>query len=64
MRERNSGGLTALFFWGFDLVSTFVGRNPFRYTNPGMILGCFTYNIFTMAAGEIGYSIRKQTSKK
>jgi hypothetical protein len=64
MRERNSGGLTALFFWGFDLVSTFVGRNPFRYTNPGMILGCLAYNIFTMAAGEIGYSIRKQATKK
>ncbi len=64
MRERNSGGLTALFFWVFDLVSTFVGRNPFRYTNPGMILGCLAYNIFTMAAGEIGYSIRKQASKK
>ena len=64
MRERNSGGLTALFFWGFDLVSTFVGRNPFRYTNPGMILACYAYNIFTMAAGEIGYSIRKQASSK
>jgi hypothetical protein len=64
MRERNSGGLTALFFWLFDLVSTFVGRNPFRYTNPGMILACFAYNIFTMAAGEIGYSIRKQASSK
>ncbi len=64
MRERNSDGLTALFFWGFDLVSTFVGRNPFRYTNPGMILACFAYNIFTMAAGEIGYSIRKQASSK
>jgi hypothetical protein len=64
MRERNSGGLTALFFWLFDLVSTFVGRNPFRYTNPGMILACFAYNIFTMGAGEIGYSIRKQASSK
>jgi hypothetical protein len=64
MRERNTGGLTALFFWGFDLVSTFVGRNPFRYTNPGMVLACFAYNIFTMAAGEIGYSIRKQATKK
>jgi hypothetical protein len=64
MRERNSGGLTALFFWLFDLVSTFVGRNPFRYTNPGMVLACFAYNIFTMAAGEIGYSIRKQASSQ
>jgi hypothetical protein len=64
MRERSSGGLIALFFWLFDLVSTFVGRNPFAFRNPGTILACFAYNIFTMGAGEIGYSIRKQTNKK
>ncbi len=64
MRERNSGGLIAAFFWIFDLVSTFIGRNPFRYTNPGMILGCLAYNIFAMAAGEIGYNIRKEANKK
>jgi hypothetical protein len=64
MRERNSVGLIAAFFWIFDLVSTFVGRNPFRYTNPGMILACFAYNIFAMAAGEIGYNIRKEANKK
>lgn len=64
MRERSSGGLIALFFWGFDLVSTFVGRNPFAFSNPGVILGCLAYNLFTMAAGEIGYNIRQQTNKK
>jgi hypothetical protein len=64
MRERNSGGLFALFFWLFDLITTFVGRWPFRYTNPGMILGCLAYNVFTMVAGEMGYSIRSQSQKK
>jgi hypothetical protein len=64
MRERSSGGLFALFFWLFDLITTFVGRWPFRYTNPGMILGCLVYNVFTMVAGEMGYSIRSQSQKK
>ncbi|MBD2683037.1 MULTISPECIES: hypothetical protein [Nostoc] len=61
MKERHSGGLVALFFWVFDLSSTFISRNPFRYTNPGQILACFAYNIVTMASGEIGYTIWRLT---
>ena len=64
MKERQSGGLLALFFWVFDLVTTFYGRNPFRYTNPGMIIACLAYNCMTMFAGETGYAIWKQTKKK
>ncbi|MDZ7960763.1 MAG: hypothetical protein RMY34_23265 [Aulosira sp. DedQUE10] len=63
MRERHTGGGIALFFWVFDLTTTFVGRNPFRYTNPGTIVACFAYNLGSMMAGEIGYSIWKQTKK-
>lgn len=63
MRQRNSGGLTALFFWLFDFCTTFAGRNPFRYTNPSMILACLFYNFATMCAGEIGYSIWKDSKK-
>jgi hypothetical protein len=61
MKERHTGGAIALFFWVLDLTTTFVGRNPFRYTNPGVILACFAYNVASMMAGEIGYSIWKLT---
>lgn len=64
MKERNGGGLIAALFWIGDLVSTFVGRNPFRYTNPIAIIGCLAYNILTMIAGETGYKIWKETSKR
>ncbi|BAY42263.1 hypothetical protein NIES2111_66590 (plasmid) [Nostoc sp. NIES-2111] len=57
MKERHAGGAIALFFWLFDLTTTFVGRNPFAYTDPGQILGCLAYNFTTMMAGEIGYTI-------
>lgn len=63
MRERNSGGLMALFFWGFDIVTTFVSRWPFKYTNPAMILACFVYNVGTMVAGEMGYHIWKHSKE-
>jgi hypothetical protein len=49
------------FFWVLDITTTFVGRNPFRYTNPAAILGCFAYNCASMMAGEIGYNIWKLT---
>ncbi|BAT56937.1 hypothetical protein NOS3756_59490 (plasmid) [Nostoc sp. NIES-3756] len=61
MKERNAGGAIALFFWGFDIITTFVGRWPFRYTDPGAILGCLVYNCISMMAGEIGYNIWKLT---
>lgn len=61
MREHNSGGLIALFFWLFDIVTTFVSRWPFRYTNPGLIVACLAYNFGTMMAGEIGYHIWKHS---
>ena len=63
MKERHTGGALALFFWVFDLTTTFVGRNPFAYTNPGQIIGCLAYNLFTMMSGEIGYSIWRLTKK-
>jgi hypothetical protein len=61
MRERKSGGLLALFFWLFDITTTFVSRWPFKYTNPAMILACLTYNVGTMMAGETGYHIWKHS---
>jgi hypothetical protein len=61
MREHSSGGLIALFFWLFDIVTTFVGRWPFKYTNPSMILACLAYNFGTLMAGEIGYHIWKHS---
>ncbi|RCJ38683.1 hypothetical protein A6770_39460 [Nostoc minutum NIES-26] len=61
MKERHTGGAIALFFWTLDITTTFVGRNPFRYTNPGTILACLAYNFASMMAGEIGYSIWKLT---
>ncbi|MBH8575791.1 hypothetical protein I8752_22870 [Nostocaceae cyanobacterium CENA369] len=61
MKQRHAGGAIALFFWVVDLTTTFVGRNPFRYTNPGAIIACFAYNIVSMMAGEIGFSIWKLT---
>ncbi|MBD2472275.1 hypothetical protein [Nostoc sp. FACHB-145] len=61
LRERYAGGLIALFFWLIDIITTFVGRWPFQYTNPLSIIACFGYNIVAMMAGEIGYSIWKLT---
>lgn len=63
MKERHTGGAIALFFWLFDLITTFVGRNPFAFTDPGTIVGCLMYNLATMMAGEIGYTIWKLTKK-
>ncbi|BAY66787.1 MULTISPECIES: hypothetical protein [Calothrix] len=61
MKERHTGGAVALFFWIFDLTTTFVGRNPFAFTNPSTILACLVYNLGSMMAGEIGYTIWKLT---
>ncbi|WP_254625662.1 hypothetical protein [Nostoc sp. TCL240-02] len=63
MKERRTGSGIALFFWAFDIVTTFAGRNPFRYTEPSQILGCFAYNILSMMAGETGFAIWKLTKK-
>lgn len=63
MKERHTGGAIALFFWVFDITTTFVGRNPFVYRNPGIIIACLVYNFATMMSGEIGYSIWKLTKK-
>lgn len=61
MRDRHSIGFTALFVWGFDIVSTFAARNPWQSTVPTMIVGCILFNICTMLAGEIGYSVWRLT---
>ncbi|BBD63281.1 hypothetical protein NIES2109_61310 (plasmid) [Nostoc sp. HK-01] len=61
LKERYTGGAIALFFWLIDIITTFVGRWPFQYTNPLSIIACFGYNIVAMMAGEIGYSIWKLT---
>lgn len=61
MKERSAGGAIALFFWVFDFTTTFVGRNPFRYSDPAQIVGCIAYNLITMMAGEIGFTIWKLT---
>jgi hypothetical protein len=63
MRERNTGAGFVWFFWAFDFISTFVGRNPFQFTDPAQILGCFTYNILSMLAGETGYAIWQSTKE-
>lgn len=61
MKQRHTGGAIALFFWIFDFTTTFVGRNPWRYTDPGQILASLAYNFTTMMAGEIGYTIWRLT---
>lgn len=63
MRERSTGASVALFFWIFDITTTFIGRNPWRYTDPGEIFRCFMYNILTMMAGETGFAIWKLTKR-
>lgn len=64
MKERSGNGLAALFFWLLDFATTFIGRNPWRYTNPGMIIACLVYNCFTMVAGEMGYKIWQESKKR
>ncbi|PHJ69280.1 hypothetical protein VF14_03265 [Nostoc linckia z18] len=63
MKERRTGAGIALFFWIFDFITTFAGRNPFRYTEPSQIIGCFAYNILSMMAGETGFAIWRYTKK-
>jgi hypothetical protein len=60
MTQRNQNSLFRLVVWGTDVVTCFVGRNPFAFTSPGMILACFAYNIFTILAAEHGYNIWKE----
>jgi hypothetical protein len=61
LRDRSSVGFVALFVWGFDIVSTFAARNPWQYTDPLVIVGCILFNLATMLAGEIGYTIWRLT---
>ncbi|MEH1777172.1 hypothetical protein [Nostoc sp.] len=63
MKERRTGSGIALFFWVFDFVTTFSGRNPFRYTDPSQIIGCIAYNLLSMMAGETGFAIWKFTKR-
>jgi hypothetical protein len=63
MKERQTGAGIALFFWVFDFITTFAGRNPFQFTDPGQILGCFIYDILSMIAGETGFAIWKATKR-
>lgn len=61
MRDRSSAGYVSIAVWVFDLVTTFAARNPFSYTSPLIILGCFLFNFGTMLSGEIGFKIWQLT---
>jgi hypothetical protein len=63
MADHISGGAIALFFWIFDIFSSFSSRNPFRYTDPSTIFACLLYNLASMCAGEVGYKIWKITKR-
>ncbi|MBN3948439.1 MAG: hypothetical protein HWQ38_19075 [Nostoc sp. NMS7] len=63
MKERRTGAGIAIFFWVFDIITTFVGRNPWRYSDPSEIFGCFIYDLLSMIAGETGFAIWKYTKK-
>lgn len=47
-------GLIAVGTWIFDIIMTFTTRFPWRYSEPGMIIGCLLFNIFTIGCAEWG----------
>lgn len=57
MRDRSTAGMIAISLWVFDLIITFSARNPLQFDNPITILQCLVFNLATMMAGEIGYTI-------
>lgn len=63
MRNKNTSGLIAFGFWLFDIVTTFVSRNPFSFTDPSTILSCLAYNFATLLAAEIGYKVREDANR-
>jgi hypothetical protein len=47
-------GFVAQFFWGVDIILTFMARFPWRYSQPFLIIGCIAYNLLTIFCAEIG----------
>lgn len=56
-------GLIAIGLWCFDAVLTFTSRNPWQYKEVGMIVSCFSYNLFTIFCAELGRWGEKIMSK-
>lgn len=61
VRDHKTAGLVALSLWMFDLIITFSARNPWQYSDPATIIQCLIFNVATMMAGEIGFTIWKLT---
>ena len=64
MKDRSMAGLLAFSLWAFDFVSGFTARWPFQYEEPGKILMCLFYVLFSIFAGEAGYKLWRLTASK
>ncbi|MEA5574063.1 hypothetical protein [Calothrix sp. UHCC 0171] len=47
-------GLIAVALYSFDIIMTFSSRNPWRYSDPGQVLQCILFNLFTISCAELG----------
>lgn len=43
--------------WAFEIVVSFAQNNPFRFSDPMLVLGCFIFIIGTSFAPEFGYAM-------
>ncbi|NEU76704.1 hypothetical protein PI95_030400 [Hassallia byssoidea VB512170] len=50
-------GLISIGSWVFDFIMAFASRSIFQFDDPGMRIGCFFYNLFSIFAAELGYII-------
>ncbi|MEH1786498.1 MAG: hypothetical protein V7L23_13165 [Nostoc sp.] len=52
-------GLVALITFSIEIVLTFATRNPLRYDDPSMVLGCLLYDCTSVVSAECGYTVYK-----
>ena len=50
-------GVISIGSWAFDFIMAFASRSIFQFDDPGMRIGCFFYNLFSIFAAELGYII-------
>lgn len=52
-------GLIAMASLAFEICLSFNCRNPLRYDDPGMVVWCLLYNVFSIFSAECGRTIYK-----
>ncbi|BAY29732.1 hypothetical protein NIES2107_15760 [Nostoc carneum NIES-2107] len=47
-------GAIAVALWTFDFILTIASRNPWGFEDPGVVLQCIMFNVFTIFCAELG----------